>query len=222
MSRPLVIVESPAKAKTIARHLGGGYDVRASIGHIADLPTKGLGVDVDNGFQPQWELTSRGKDVVKELRALLKDASRAVPGHGRGPRGRDHLVAPPAAPEAQGAGEADGVPRDHPVGDQRRRRQSARPRRGPGRRGRDSSDPRSARTAGRCHRCCGGGSTAAWPPGGSRAPPPASSSSVNVTGWRSSPRPTGTSRPSWPPSPSFTATLATVRRDQGGDGQGLR
>ena len=75
MSRPLVIVESPAKAKTIARHLGGGYDVRASIGHIADLPTKGLGVDIENGFRPQWELTSRGKDVVKELRALLKEAS---------------------------------------------------------------------------------------------------------------------------------------------------
>ena len=75
MSRPLVIVESPAKAKTIARHLGGGYDVRASVGHIADLPTKGLGVDVDHGFKPEWELTSRGKEVVKELRSLLKDAS---------------------------------------------------------------------------------------------------------------------------------------------------
>ena len=75
MSRPLVIVESPAKAKTIARHLGNGYDVRASIGHIADLPTKGLGVDVDDGFKPQWELTPKGKDVVKELRAILKDAS---------------------------------------------------------------------------------------------------------------------------------------------------
>ena len=75
MSRPLVIVESPAKAKTVARHLGDGYDVRASVGHIADLPTKGLGVDVDNGFKPQWELTQRGKDVVKELRSLLKDAS---------------------------------------------------------------------------------------------------------------------------------------------------
>ena len=75
MPRPLVIVESPAKAKTIARHLGGGYDVRASVGHIADLPTKGLGVDVEHGFAPQWELTARGKDVVKELKALLKDAS---------------------------------------------------------------------------------------------------------------------------------------------------
>jgi DNA topoisomerase-1 len=75
MSRPLVIVESPAKAKTIARHLGRDYDVRASVGHIADLPTKGLGVDVDHGFKPLWELTARGKDVVRELRAVLKDAS---------------------------------------------------------------------------------------------------------------------------------------------------
>src|SRR5262245_27703445 len=75
MSRPLVIVESPAKAKTIARHLGGDYDVRASVGHIADLAPKGLGVDIEHGFKPMWELTPRGKDVVMELRALLKDAS---------------------------------------------------------------------------------------------------------------------------------------------------
>jgi DNA topoisomerase I len=75
MSRPLVIVESPAKAKTIARHLGSGYDVRASVGHIADLPTKGLGIDIDRGFEPQWELTARGRDVVKELRGLLREAS---------------------------------------------------------------------------------------------------------------------------------------------------
>ena len=75
MARPLVIVESPAKAKTISRFLGGEFDVRASVGHIADLPSKGLAVDVDNGFKPTYELTPRGKDVVKELRAALKDAS---------------------------------------------------------------------------------------------------------------------------------------------------
>ena len=75
MPRPLVIVESPAKAKTIAKFLGSGYDVRASVGHIADLPSKGLAVDVDNGFKPTYELTVRGKDVVRELKALLKDAS---------------------------------------------------------------------------------------------------------------------------------------------------
>ena len=75
MPRPLVIVESPAKAKTISRFLGKEYDVRASVGHVADLPSKGLAVDVDNGFKPTYELTVRGKDVVRDLRAALKDAS---------------------------------------------------------------------------------------------------------------------------------------------------
>jgi DNA topoisomerase-1 len=75
MARPLVVVESPAKAKTISRFLGGEYDVRASVGHIVDLPKKGLAVDVENGFKPTYELTERGKQVVKELRAALKNAS---------------------------------------------------------------------------------------------------------------------------------------------------
>jgi DNA topoisomerase-1 len=74
MSRPLVIVESPAKAKTIAKFLGNAFDVRASVGHVADLPSKGLQIDVDNGFKPTYELTIRGKDVVKDLRAAMKDA----------------------------------------------------------------------------------------------------------------------------------------------------
>ena len=75
MAKPLVIVESPAKAKTISKFLGGAFDVRASIGHVADLPSKGLNIDVDNGFKPTYELTDRGKQVVKDLRAALKDAS---------------------------------------------------------------------------------------------------------------------------------------------------
>jgi DNA topoisomerase-1 len=75
MPKPLVIVESPAKAKTISKFLGGAFDVRASIGHVADLPSKGLNIDVDNGFKPTYELTDRGKQVVKDLRAALKDAS---------------------------------------------------------------------------------------------------------------------------------------------------
>ncbi len=75
MSRPLVVVESPAKAKTISKFLGDTFDVRASVGHVADLPSKGLAVDVDNGFKPTYELTERGAQVVKELRSALKDAS---------------------------------------------------------------------------------------------------------------------------------------------------
>ena len=75
MPKPLVIVESPAKAKTLAKFLGAGFDVRASVGHVSDLPSKGLSIDVDNGFKPTYELTLRGKDVVKDLRAAMKDAS---------------------------------------------------------------------------------------------------------------------------------------------------
>ncbi len=75
MAKPLVIVESPAKAKTISALLGNAYDVRASVGHVADLPSKGLAVDVDNGFKPTYELTDRGKQVVKDLKSALKDAS---------------------------------------------------------------------------------------------------------------------------------------------------
>src|SRR3954470_17680821 len=75
MARPLVIVESPAKAKTISKFLGNGFDVRASVGHVADLPSKGLAVDVDNSFKPTYELTDRGKQVIKDLRSAMKDAS---------------------------------------------------------------------------------------------------------------------------------------------------
>ncbi len=68
-------MESPAKAKTISSFLGTAFDVRASVGHVADLPSKGLAVDVDNGFKPTYELTDRGRQVVRELKALLKEAS---------------------------------------------------------------------------------------------------------------------------------------------------
>jgi len=74
MAKSLVIVESPAKAKTISQYLGAEFDVRPSVGHIADLPSKGLAVDVENGFKPSYELTERGRTVIRELKAALKDA----------------------------------------------------------------------------------------------------------------------------------------------------
>src|SRR5665647_1038429 len=57
----LVIVESPAKAKTIAKYLGRGYRVKATIGHVRDLPEKKIGIDIENGFEPEY-VTIPGKE----------------------------------------------------------------------------------------------------------------------------------------------------------------
>ncbi len=64
----LVIVESPAKAKTIAKYLGSAYEVRASMGHLRDLPAKKFGVDVKRGFEPSYEPIQGKDDVIRELR----------------------------------------------------------------------------------------------------------------------------------------------------------
>ena len=68
----LVIVESPANAKTIQKYLGKGYDVIASMGHIRDLPKSKLGVDVENGFQPQYTDMKGKEDVIKKLKEHAK------------------------------------------------------------------------------------------------------------------------------------------------------
>ena len=79
MAKNLVIVESPAKAKTINKYLGKDYLVKASIGHIKDLPSKGLGVDVDHNFEPTYELIPdskkrNNKKIVSELKKAAKEA----------------------------------------------------------------------------------------------------------------------------------------------------
>lgn len=70
----LVIVESPAKAKTIAKYLGGDYKVDASGGHISDLPTKGLGIDIENNFQPEYVISSDKKALIKRLKEETEKA----------------------------------------------------------------------------------------------------------------------------------------------------
>ncbi|MGH9281381.1 MAG: type I DNA topoisomerase, partial [Acidimicrobiales bacterium] len=89
MPKPLVIVESPAKAKTIAGYLGPDYVVESSVGHVRDLPDDAsevpaayrgepwarLGIDVQNDFKPLYVVPGRKKDVVKRLKALVKEAS---------------------------------------------------------------------------------------------------------------------------------------------------
>jgi DNA topoisomerase-1 len=82
MSKNLVIVESPAKAKTINKYLGSDYTVLASICHIKDLPAKDLGVDVDNNFEPTYEVIpdtkKRGnKKIVSDLKKAAK-ASESI------------------------------------------------------------------------------------------------------------------------------------------------
>ncbi|MDH3679168.1 MAG: type I DNA topoisomerase [Acidimicrobiia bacterium] len=92
MSQPLVIVESPAKARTIAGYLGDDYMVESSIGHVRDLPKTAaevpksyksekwarLGIDVENDFKPLYVVSQDKKDHVKKLKTLLKDASELV------------------------------------------------------------------------------------------------------------------------------------------------
>ncbi|MFO7744243.1 MAG: type I DNA topoisomerase [Psychroflexus sp.] len=74
MAKNLVIVESPAKAKTIEKFLGKDYKVASSFGHIADLPSKELGVDVDNDFKPTYIVNSDKKDVVRKLTKMAKES----------------------------------------------------------------------------------------------------------------------------------------------------
>ena len=72
----LVIVESPAKAKTIRKYLGDGYEVTASMGHIRDLPASQLGIDVDHDYTPQY-INIKGKEkLIKELKSEAKKADQ--------------------------------------------------------------------------------------------------------------------------------------------------
>ncbi len=75
-SKNLLIVESPAKAKTINKILGDDFQVKASVGHIKDLPEDRLGVDINNGFQPEYILIPGKEKIVKELRESAKKASK--------------------------------------------------------------------------------------------------------------------------------------------------
>ncbi|MCF7912391.1 MAG: type I DNA topoisomerase [Candidatus Cloacimonetes bacterium] len=74
MAKNLVIVESPAKAKTISKFLGSDYVIKASMGHIRDLPAKSLGVDIKGNYEPVYETSSDKKKIVKELRELADKA----------------------------------------------------------------------------------------------------------------------------------------------------
>jgi DNA topoisomerase-1 len=78
MERTLVVVESPAKAKTIKKYLGSGFEVKASVGHIKDLPQKELGVTVHEGFAPQYRVIEGKEKIVKELSTAAKNADKVL------------------------------------------------------------------------------------------------------------------------------------------------
>ncbi len=74
--KSLVIVESPAKAKTINKYLGSDFEVKASMGHIRDLPSKGINVDIENGFAPTYDITPGRKKMVGQLKSAAKKCDR--------------------------------------------------------------------------------------------------------------------------------------------------
>ena len=76
MSKSLLIVESPTKAKTLKKYLGSQYTIKASVGHLKDLPKNKLGVNIENDFQPEY-ITIRGKgNLLKELREAARKADK--------------------------------------------------------------------------------------------------------------------------------------------------
>ncbi len=159
MAKPLVIVESGAKAKTIAGFLGADrYTVMASVGHIRDLPrgakyapknvtkpeVRRLGIDVDDHFTPIYVVPDDKKQVVSQLKAALKDASELYLATDEDREGEAiswHLL---EVLKPTRSGEAHGVPRDHQRGDRGGHRQLARPRHEVGRGAGRSPHPRPA------------------------------------------------------------------------------
>jgi DNA topoisomerase-1 len=78
MAKKLIIVESPTKVKTLRKFLGSGYTVASSVGHIRDLPQKGFGIDVENDFEPDYELLPDKMDVIKKLKAEAEKSDMVI------------------------------------------------------------------------------------------------------------------------------------------------
>ena len=74
MTKPLVVVESPTKVRTIKKYLGKDYNVAATVGHIKDLPSKEMGIDIENGFKPEYKNIPGKQKVIKALKQAASDA----------------------------------------------------------------------------------------------------------------------------------------------------
>ncbi len=75
MAKKLIIVESPAKTKTLKGFLGSDYQIEASMGHVRDLPEKKLSIDIDNDFAPTYVIIPERKEIVAKLKTAAKNAS---------------------------------------------------------------------------------------------------------------------------------------------------
>ena len=210
MPKPLVIVESPAKARTLSRFLGSDYRVEASYGHIRDLPESAsevpaaikakswgrLGVDTDGDFTPYYVVPADKKKHVQALKEAVKDASEVILATDPDREGESiswHLkqLLKPKVPVRRIV--------FHEITEEAIRE---RPRRTPTRTStRTWSGPRraaassTASTATRCRRCCGRRCRPGSAPAGCRASRCGSSSSARKSGWPSGRRTTGISRP---------------------------
>ena len=129
MAKGLVIVESPAKAKTIQKYLGSGYEVEASLGHIKDLPKKSLGVDLDNDFSTEYVVIPGKEKVVAKLKKLAKtaDAIYLAPDPDReGEAIAAHLAEELGGDSVDGKKKAQEERRGHPARDLQRDHQARR------------------------------------------------------------------------------------------------
>ena len=77
-SKTLVIVESPAKAKTINKYLGSTYVVKSSVGHIKDLPSYNLGIDIKNEFKPRYEIIKGKNKIIEEIKETAKKSKEIL------------------------------------------------------------------------------------------------------------------------------------------------
>ena len=94
----IVVVESPAKAKTINKYLGSGYEVLASFGHVRDLPPKDGSVDPENDFRMIWEVDDKSQKRLNDIARALKGAVTGAPPRAAEQRGTP--VTPPPPPES--------------------------------------------------------------------------------------------------------------------------
>ncbi len=78
MSKQLIIVESPTKARTISKFLGPDYEVEASFGHVRDLPKSKISIDVDHDFTPQYVIAPKAKEIIAKLKKMAKSASSII------------------------------------------------------------------------------------------------------------------------------------------------